>query len=128
MAMQVVGTDGGILIDTICKKRDGDRLKYFGGETITNPKESVLMFCKYDKASRKITGMLEEVNDKGLNSNPFRVIDLGTREVATLVGTPGVPGFVEPSKSVFFAFSIVTWLASVSLASVRRMEASRAIG
>ena len=53
MAMQVVGTDGGILIDTICKKRDGDRLKYFGGETITNPKESVLVFCKYDKASRK---------------------------------------------------------------------------
>ena len=77
MAKQMHGADGGLFIDTICKTRDTDRLQLYNGETLKDPKESVLIFHKYDKAGRKHMEMLEDVIEKKSNSNPLHVVDLG---------------------------------------------------
>ena len=71
---------GGYFIDTICKKRDTDRLKHFQGDAVANPKESVLMCYKQDKGARKHVDMLNEMITKGDNTkNPLGVFDLGVK-------------------------------------------------
>ena len=77
MAKQMHGADGGLFIDTICKTRDTDRLQLYNGEALKDPKESVLIFHKYDKAGRKHMEMVEDVIEKKSNSNPVNVVDLG---------------------------------------------------
>ena len=79
MAMQMIGTHGGLLIDTICKELGGDRLMYYGGDKIANGKESVLIFCKYDKAARKLMDALQEMIDKGNLAHPLHIVDLGVK-------------------------------------------------
>ena len=76
------GADGGLFIDTICKTRDTDRLQLYNGETCKDPKESVILFYKYDKAGRKHMEMLEVVIEKKSNSNPLNVVDLGIKLLA----------------------------------------------
>ena len=79
MAMQVHDTDGGLLIKEVCKKRDEPRLIKVDNDTPeTEPKESVLICYKYDKAARKHMTMLNELIDKNVAvTPPLWVIDLG---------------------------------------------------
>ena len=77
MAKQMHGADGGLFIDTICKPRNADRLQFHEGATLKDPKESVLIFHKSDKAGRKHMEMIHDTIEKKNNSNPLHVVDLG---------------------------------------------------
>ena len=79
MAMQLHDTDGGLFIKEVCKKRDEPRLiKVDNDMPETEPKESVLICYKYDKAARKHMTMLNELIDKKeADTPPLCVIDLG---------------------------------------------------
>ena len=83
MAKQLHGMDGGVFLDTLCKTRDGPRLVKHGSSTpLVDPKESVLVCYKYDKAARRHMEMLNELKEKGGSSHPLHVVDLGVEIAA----------------------------------------------
>jgi hypothetical protein len=85
VARQIHGEDGGIFVDTICNNEGGDvRLKKFNGAPVVNPKESVLICHKDPSASSMHIDMLKELIEKGANSNPLTVIDLGVTIAAEM--------------------------------------------
>ena len=71
--------DGGYFLDTICKTRDVDRLEKYGGGTLKDGKESVLVCYKNNMGARKHMDMLNAMIAKGDNPHPLGVIDLGVK-------------------------------------------------